>query len=232
MKRIAAPNTWLIGRKESKFITRSRPGPHQLRYSMPLSIVMRELIKVSRSAKEAKQIIKIKDVFVDKRRRTDEKYPVGIMDIIEFPQLEEHYRILLDRKGRLNAVKAGPKEAGTKLARIESKTRIKGGKTQLNMSDGRNIIVDKDEYSTGDTLQLSLPDQKILSHIKFEKGMLILLVGGKHSGMIATMEDLNQNKIILKASKNQKLETLKKHAFVIGKETPALDSIKQLQKSR
>jgi small subunit ribosomal protein S4e len=232
MKRIAAPKTWNIGRKESTFITRPKPGPHMFKYSMALSVVMRELIKVARTAKEAKQIIKTKDVFVDKRKRNDEKCPVGLMDVIEFPQIEEQYRVLLDRKGRLTAVKATAKEASTKLARIESKTRIAGGKTQLNLSDGRNIIVDKELYKTGDTLHLALPDQKIIEHLKFEKGAMLLLIGGKHSGMIATIEEISQNKIIIKAAKNQKFETLKRHAFVIGKEKPALDSIKELQKTR
>ncbi|MBW2996897.1 30S ribosomal protein S4e [Candidatus Woesearchaeota archaeon] len=228
LKRIAAPKTWLIGRKESKFITRPMPGPHALKHAIALSVALREVLKVAKSAKEAKKIIQHKDVFVDKRKRTDVKYPVGIMDIVEFPQLEEQYRILLDRKGRLIAVKADIKEAGTKLARIESKTKTDGGKTQLNLFDGRNITVDKDTYKTGDTIQLSLPDQKILNHFKFEKGALLLLVGGKHSGMIATIEDISQKKIVIKAAKDQKLETLKNHVFVVGKDKPALESIKKL----
>ena len=83
-----------------------------------------------------------------------------------------------------------------------------------------------------------MPEQKILNHLKLETGALLLLVGGKHAGMIATMvnglilqdilEEINDKKIIIKTSKNQKFETLKKHAFVIGREKPALDSIKQL----
>ena len=234
MKRIATPKTWMIGRKESKFITRPKPGPHSLQHGLSLSVAMRELLKVAKSAKEAKKIIKHKDVFVDKRKRVDEKYPIGIMDIVEFPQLEEQYRILLDRKGRLVAVKASAKEANTKLARVESKTKIKGGKTQLNLSDSRNIIIDKgkDTYSTGDTLQLSLPDQKITDHFKLEKGAVLLLVGGKHSGMVATIEEIKQSKIIIRAARNQKLETLKKHVFVVGKEKPVLESIKQLTQKK
>jgi small subunit ribosomal protein S4e len=141
MKRIAAPKTWNIDRKVSTFITRPRPGPHTFDYGMPLSVVMRELLKFARTAKEAKRILSLKDVFVDKRKRTDDKYPVGIMDVIEFPQLEEQYRILLDVKGRLVAVKVNAKEAGVKLSRIEGKTKLGKGRTQLNMSDGRNITV-------------------------------------------------------------------------------------------
>ena len=232
LKRIAAPKTWLIGRKESKFVSRPSAGPHKLQHGMALSVAMREVLKVAKSAKEAKKIIKHKDVFVDKRKRIDERYPVGIMDVVEFPQLEEQYRLLLDRKGRMNAVKADAKEAATKLSRIESKTKVSKGKTQLNMFDGRNVLVDKDTYKTGDTLQLSLPDQKIVNHFKLEKGMISILIGGKHSGMIATIEEISDKKVIIKAAKNQKFETLKKHVFVVGKDKPALYSISKLMSAK
>ena len=54
-------------------------------------------------------------------------------------------------------------EAAWKICRIEGKTTIKGGKTQLNLHDGRNIIVeDAQAYSTGDSLKLGLPEQNVL----------------------------------------------------------------------
>ncbi len=227
LKKIASPKSWHIERKESVFITRPKPGAHPMKHSTSLSMVLRELIKFAKSAKDAKRIIKTKDVFVDKKKRSDPRCPTGIMDIIEFPQIEEHYRILLDPKGRLVAVKANAKEANTKLSRIESKTKIKEGKTQLNMLDGRNIIVDKDTYKTGDTLQISLPDQKITDHLKLEEGNTVLLIGGKHAGAVAKIEDVMNNELIIKAAKNQKFKAQKKHTFVVGKDKPALDSIKQ-----
>jgi small subunit ribosomal protein S4e len=228
LKRIAAPKTWRVARKETKYIMRQSPGPHTMQYSLPLSLAIREMIKFAKSAKDAKQIINLKDVFVDKRKRTEEKHPVGLMDIIEFPQIEDRYRILLDSKGKLCVAKANEKEAATKLLRIEAKTKLKGGKTQLNLFDGRNITVDKDGYKVGDTVQISLPEQKITEHFKLDKNATVLLIGGKHAGTIAKIEEINQDNIIIRTSKNQKADTKKKHAFVIGADKPALDSIKQL----
>jgi small subunit ribosomal protein S4e len=227
LKRIAAPQTWLIGRKESKYVTRPAPGPHSLQKGMSLSTALRELVRSARTAREVKIIIKSKDVFVDKRKRLDEKYPVGFMDIIELPQLEEYYRMLMDKKGRICAVKASVKEAAIKLSRIESKTKIAGGKIQLGLSDGRSIIVDKDIYTIGDTLQLALPEQKITAQFKLEKGSVVLLTDGKHAGLITTVEEVSDKKIIIEAGKN-KYEVLREHAFIVGKDKPALDSIKQL----
>ena len=227
LKRIAAPKTWHIDRKKNKFIVRPRPGAHNLEYGMSLSLAMRGLLKVAKTSKEAKQILQIKDVFVDKRKRVDPKYPVGLMDIIEFPQIEEQFRLLLDSKGRLTAVSVDKKENSVKLSRIENKTKISGGKTQLNMSDGRSIIIDKDPYKVGDTLEIVLPDQKIKTHLKFEKGASILLIAGSHRGSLGKVEEISENKILVKSGKD-KFETLKKYAFVIGAEKPLHDCFKKL----
>ncbi len=227
LKRIAAPSTWRINRSQRKYISRPLPGGHSMEYAMSLTVAMRDFMGLVKTAKEAKGIINTKDVFVDKKKRSDEKHPVGLMDIIELPQLEAYFRVTLDSKGKITVVKASAKEANTKLSRIESKTKLAGGKIQLNMFDGRNLAIDKDTYKVGDTLLLALPEQKILDHIKLEKGSLALLIGGKHSGAIAKIEEISANSIILMTSKNQKFETLKKYAFVVGKDKPALDSLKQ-----
>ncbi len=227
LKRIAAPKTWLIKRKNNTFIMRPRAGPHPFQYGMPLSLVLRDLIKVARTSKESKQILCNKDVFVDKRKRLDKKYPVGLMDVIEFPEIGLVYRMVLDLKGRLTVVKADVKESNTKLSRVLDKTKILGGKTQLNLSDGRNVIIESDSYAVGDTVQLLLPDQKIQNHFKLEKGACVLLTGGKHAGSLVNVEEINKDKIIIKSSKNEKLETLKKYAFVVGKDKPILSSLIQ-----
>lgn len=226
LKRIAVPRTWNIPRKEGTFVTRPNAGAHKLAYGLSLSLVMREFIKVAKSAKEARKILSTKDVFVDKRKRTDPKYMVGLMDVIEFPELEEQYRVLLDEKGRLMTLKVTAKESKLKLSKISSKTKLAKGRTQLNTADGRNIIVEKDTYKTGDTLQLELPEQKITAHYPLEKGALVLLTGGKHAGITATVEEISGVKMLLKAKK-ETFETMKRHAFVIGKDKPALDSLKQ-----
>jgi small subunit ribosomal protein S4e len=74
LKSIAAPKTWYISRKERKYIARQNPGAHKLAYSMPLSLVMNELTKVAKTAREIKYIISKKDVFVDKKKRIDERH--------------------------------------------------------------------------------------------------------------------------------------------------------------
>ena len=104
--------------------------------------------------------------------------------------------------------------------KIAEKTKLKG-KTQLNLSEGNNIVVDKDDYKTADTLVLAVPKNTIKKTIKFQKNALIYLTGGKHVGDVGTIDDIKLNKITYKLGKGV-YETLKKYAFVIGEDKPVI----------
>lgn len=222
LKRIACPRTWHVKRKGTTFITRPKPGAHPLQLAVSLSVFMRTMGKVAKSAKEAKKILHDKDVLVDGKRRKDPKLPVGLMDVISFPAANEHFLVLMDGKGRLKERPLQAADTKAKISRIESKSKIKGGKTQLNMSDGRNILVEKDTFKTGATLQLELPSQKILNNIDLEKDVLIFLIGGKHAGYSGVLREIKGNMIVFEDSNKQMIATAKKYAFVIGKDKPLI----------
>src|SRR3989304_4822409 len=73
-------------------------------------------------------------------------------------------------------------DAKWKLCRIEDKTTVRGGKIQINLHDGRNLLVPKNEYRTGTTLKLQLPGQKVLGHYELVPGAPTVITGGKHGG--------------------------------------------------
>ncbi|MEK9695427.1 MAG: hypothetical protein VW270_06650, partial [Candidatus Poseidoniales archaeon] len=120
-------------------------------------------------------------------------------------------------------------EAGWKVCRIEGKTTVKGGKTQLNLHDGRNILVDNaSEYKTGDSLKLGLPDQNIIQHIKFGEGTRCYLIGGVHVGSTADMTEF----IVKRSSMPnevlfQDFGTIARNVFAIGDATIPSTEVKQ-----
>jgi small subunit ribosomal protein S4e len=123
---------------------------------------------------------------IDGRVCKETRRGVGLMDVLSLG--DNHYRCVLDHNGRLRYRPISADEAGWKVCRIEGKSTIKGGKTQLNLHDGRNIIVDDAaEYSTGSSLKLALPSQEIIEHIKFAEGVRCYLIGGAHVGGFANM---------------------------------------------
>ena len=147
-KRISAPRSWPIQRKEHYWTVKPRPGAHPANHSIPLLILVRDLLKLADNTKEAKRVLHEGNILVNGKIRKDPKYLVGIFDIISIPKIEKHYRVLTDRKGKLTFTQIKEEDSKTKLCRINNKTIVKGGKVQLNMHDGRNIIGSNDVKRT------------------------------------------------------------------------------------
>lgn len=219
LARLAAPKTWHIDRKRNVFITKSAPGPHGLQSGMPINVILKEILKYAVTTREVKKILNTNEVKVDGIARKDFRFPVGVFDTLEFPSISEQFRIILNKSGRLGLIKIKKEEVSVKPSKIVGKTMVRG-KLQLNLYDGKNILVTSGNYNVGDSVLLSLPDQKITKHLKLDKKSSIFLVGGKHTGEIGHVEDVIQNKIIYKDSSGNLVETLKKYAFVVGDSKP------------
>ena len=187
LKRLNMPRSWALPRKTIIWVTRPTPGAHTLELCMPISLVIRDVLGYARSTREVRHILHNGHALVDGRICKDTRRGVCFMDVLTLG--DNHYRCVLDHNGRLRYRTISADEATWKVCRIEGKTTIKGGKTQLNLHDGRNIIVDDaSEYSTGSSLKLALPSQDIVEHIKFEDGVRCYLIGGAHVGGFADMK--------------------------------------------
>ena len=127
--------------------------------------------------------------------------------------------MVFDNKGRLTAKPV--KDDKIKLIKIIGKTRLLK-KTQLNLADGSNILVDKDDYKTGDSVLIELDSKKIKEHFKLGPGMLAYITSGNHIGQMGTIEKIEKNETYVK-SKEGTFKTLKAYIFVIGKEKPSVE---------
>ena len=219
LKRLSMPKTWQIKRKGIKFVTSPSPGPHKLDNGIPLSLLLKEILKYADTTREVKKILNTNEIKVDGKARKDFRLSVGLFDSIEFPNINEQFRVILNKKGKLELIKIKKDETSIKPCKIIGKTMVRG-KLQLNLYDGKNVLVDKGAYTVGDTIFLSLPDQKISKHIKLDRNSTIFLTGGKHIGEIGNVEDIIQNRIIYKNQKGDLIETSKEYAFVVGDSKP------------
>lgn len=224
LKRLAAPRSWMISRKRHKWVVRPRPGPHGMSESIPLQIVIRDMLRYCDSTREARRLLSSRLILVDGKPVRDLKRGVGLMDVLSLMQRKEHFRMLIDTKGRLQLMKVDAKQAKWKLTRIEGKTTVKGGKVQLNLFDGRNILLDKNAYKAGDVLKISIPSQKITDHYELAKGNIALLVGGKHVGELARLEKYEksrnprENEVVFEEGFSTSLHNV----FVVGKKSPEI----------
>jgi small subunit ribosomal protein S4e len=80
----------------------------------------------------------------------------------------------------------------------------------------------------GDVVILKVPDQEVSEVIKFEKGTIGLITGGKHIGEIGRIKEINitkssmPNTVEMETEDKKVFLTLKDYVFVIGKEESAI----------
>ncbi|MBS3143721.1 30S ribosomal protein S4e [Candidatus Woesearchaeota archaeon] len=223
LKRLNAPRKWPISRKKSKWITKSNPGPHKLEESMPLNIILKDLLKYSKTTREVKKILNDNGILVDKVIRKDVKFPVGIFDIIEIPKIKEYFLFLLNNRGKFFLKKINEKQSESRCLKIIGKKVLKKNKLQINFYNGNNVIIENKDYRIGDSLLLNLKDKKILRHLKLEKGATVYLTGGKYVGLFGTIKELSSSdktrKDMLDIEIDKKpIKTLRKFAFVVDKD--------------
>ncbi|HLC96528.1 MAG TPA: 30S ribosomal protein S4e [Candidatus Nanoarchaeia archaeon] len=220
LKRLNAPKQWPIKRKGITYILRPYPGAHTLHTSMPLGAVLRDMVGCAHTLREVKLILESKHVLINGVRRREVKYPVGLLDVLVIEETESFYRLILTHKGNLCLMPIDKSEKDITLSKIANKTKLHK-QTQLNLEDGSNLIVDKDEFKTSDVLLLKLPSREIQKKVSLEKGSLIYLTGGKHIGSVGIVEDIAGSKIWYKLDEAV-FETIKEYAFVVGTDKPLI----------
>ena len=159
-------------------------------------------------------------------KRKNHKHPCGFMDVLSIPKLKKDFRVLFDQSGKLTLVSISSKNAEWKLCRVENKTIVKENQIQLNLHDGRNKLVKKDDYKTGDVLRIVLKDKKIDDVYKFEKGTVSMIIGGSHIGETAHIQDIeiiqSSKPNIAKMKGEKEFTTLQNYVFPIGKNKPVI----------
>ncbi|MCL7414482.1 MAG: 30S ribosomal protein S4e [ANME-2 cluster archaeon] len=224
LKRIASPKSWAVSKKTNIWITKPNPGPHSGKQSIPLAVLIRDMLKLTDNLRETKRVLNEGNVLVDGVVRRNHKFPVGVFDVISIPKIETSYRILLDPRGKLMVNELDVKDP-KKPCKILNKTTIKGGKVQLNLHDGTNIIASND-YNSNDTVILTIPDKGIDKHIRYEPGNKAVITGGTHSGELASIKEIKKvrssrhNMVVLTRNDGTDFETIEDYVFVVGIDKP------------
>ena len=219
MKTSAVPKFWPIERKKRKFAIKPR-GPFKKSLSIPVGVIIRDVLKLATTLREVKSILNRNLVKINGKLVKKENLAAGLMSIVTLG--EENYRLLPSKKG-LSIQKIDNKETLV-LSRIQSKTYVKG-KVQLNLHDGNNIIIDKNDYKTGDVLVLE--NNKIKDVLKFKKDAIAIITGGNNIGSTGKIQDViitkspQENLVIIEVGK-EKLSIPKKYIFVIGEKKPVI----------
>lgn len=221
LKRDFAPKAWKIKRKGIKYVTNPSPGAHKIKISLPLIIILRDILGYADNKREVKFILEKRDVAVDGIRRKDHRFPVGLFDVLSLNDINEHFRVILDNRGKIALIRIDDKEKGLKLCKIIRKKMVKG-RLQLNLYGGKNIFVNGEGYKTGDSVLLTLGKKnEIKEKVSLDKNSQVYLIGGKHIGHIGKVQDIIGNRMLYKIG-SQVIETLKEDVIPIGKDKPLI----------
>lgn len=224
LKRLAAPKSWMLDKLGGVFAPRPSPGPHKLRESLPLIIMLRNRLKYAITRVEAEKIVKQRVIKVDGKVRTDMTFPAGFMDVVAIERTEEFFRILYDVKGRFILHRITAAEATYKLCRVKRVGTGTKGVPYLVTHDGRTIRYPDPLIKVHDTIRLDIASGKILEFIKFETGNLCMVTGGHNLGRIGVITNRKRHPggfdiVHVKDSQGHTFATRINYIFMIGKST-------------
>jgi len=236
LKRLRAPKSWMLAKLGGIWAPRPSEGPHKLRESIPLSILLKQRLHYALTRREVIMIMARRSIKVDAKVRSDINYPCGFQDIVSIDKTNETFRLLYDVKGRFLLHRIQPEEAGFKLAKIVKLDQAKKASQGRNpflkghlgvvpyavTNDGRTIRYLDPSIGVNDTVKIRLSDGKVTEHVKFEIGNLATVMRGANVGRIGLISswdvyDGKDDIIHLKDARGQEFATRIGYVFVIGK---------------
>src|SRR6056297_2364675 len=190
-KRLSVPKSWPVERKTDTFTVKARAGPHG-EDGVPLLILLRDVLGYVDNRKEARYALSMDAVLVNGDEINDEERPIGMFDILAFPDREEYYRVFPDEGGRLSLTAIDADSAESRLGKVEGKRQVTGGVTQLSLHDGTNVTVDDEAtYGANDSVVVDNESKEIVAHFPYEEGALVTAVRGNHAGKIGQIAEID-----------------------------------------
>lgn len=221
LKRINAPNNWLLDKLSGVWAPRPSPGPHKLRECLPIIIMLRNRLKYALTAREVKMIVLSRHIRVDGKVRTDTKFPCGFQDVVTINRTAEHFRLIYDTKGRFHLHRIPVEEANWKLLKVVKKGLGARAIPYIVTHDGRTIPYPRPDIKINDTIKYDFMTNKILDVAYFKPGCQIMVTGGRNVGRVGVLEDVERHPgsfdmVHIHDKKQHKFATRKDNVFVIG----------------
>ncbi|CAH1229279.1 small ribosomal subunit protein eS4, X isoform-like [Branchiostoma lanceolatum] len=222
LKRLAAPNHWMLDKLSGKFAPRPSCGPHKLRECLPLCLFLRNRLKYALTYDEVKRILMQRLIKVDGKVRTDRCYPSGFMDVITIEKTAENFRLIYDVKGRFTIHRITPEEAKYKLCKVRKVMTGPKGIPCLVTHDARTIRYPDPKIQVNDSVQVDITTGKITDSIKFDTGNVCMVTGGRNLGRVGLVTNRERHPgsfdiVHVKDTAGHTFATRLSNIFVIGR---------------
>ncbi len=173
------PKIWPLARKgrKKKFIA---VPSHSLNKGISLLFILRDMLKIVYTRKEARYITSNSLVKVNNKIRKDENFPVKVLDTISLEKENLNYRLeIINKKFKLK--KITNQESKGKTVKISGKKILSKKRVQINLDDGQNFLT-KEKFSVGDSVIINTQENKIDKILSLKRGVTIEITLGKHAG--------------------------------------------------
>jgi len=221
LKRLNAPKHWMLSKLDGIWAPRPSQGPHKLRESLPLILILRNRLKYALTGKETNMICMEKLVMVDGKVRTDPNFPAGFMDVVEMPKSNDQFRLIFDTKGRFVLHSISDEEKKFKLCKVVKKELTIKKVPYIVTHDGRTIRYPDPLISVGDVVKVDIATGKPMSFQKFEMGKQAMITQGRNAGRVGIIQKVEKHPgsfdiAIVKDASGNTFATRLGNIFVIG----------------
>ncbi len=213
LKREAVPKNWPVPRKGTTFVVKPNSN---LETGLPVLVVFRDILEIANNRKEVKKALNAKNILINGRVPKSEKNSVNLGDIITVVPSKKNYKLSLKENGKFAVEEISEKDSGKKVSKIVGKKVLRGRKVQINLSDGRNSLYDKN-CKTNDSVVIDLKSKKIDKILPLKEKSNVIVFAGKHAGKKGQIESLNLEKKMasVKSESGDKINVLIKQLMVI-----------------
>jgi small subunit ribosomal protein S4e len=213
LKRQSVPKNWPVNRKGNTWVVRPNSN---LQSSIPLLIILRDMLKIAKDRKEVKKALHEKNVLLNGKVARDEKNSVSLFDVITIVPGKKNYQLTFDVKGKFEVEEVDGKSSENKIAKITCKKMLNGKKTQLNFGDGRNVL-SEEKCKTNDSAIINFKSGKVEKCLPFKENANAMVFGGKHAGnrgVIKKIDEKHQMVQLIRKS-GEEINVLIKHLIII-----------------
>lgn len=239
LKRLNAPSHWMLDKMGGVWAPRPSTGPHKLRESLPLILILRNRLKYALTGREANAIVMQRLIEVDGKVRTDKTFPAGFMDVINIEKTNETFRLLYDIKGRFVLHLITKAEGEYKLCKVRRQQLGQKGIPYIATHDARTIRFPDPDVKMDDTVRVNIKTGKVEDVLKFEVGNLCMITGGHNIGRVGIIQLREKHPgsheiVRVRDASGHDFATRKTNVFIIGKGSEpsvSLPKAKGLRKS-
>lgn len=177
LKRSEMPRAWPVPRKGTAYLARAS---HSKDSGISILFILRDLLKLARTRKEARYVLRNGNITINNKVRKDENFPVQVFDTIGLDKLKKYYRLDIVN-GKFNLVEISAKETERKIVKISGKKIINAKTIQMNLEDGQNFI-SHSKFSLGDSVVVNTKENKVEKILELKEGAKLEIVAGKYAG--------------------------------------------------